>query len=216
VNCGAVKLLVQLLRKNQRLVFPSTASCYGDMPSGICHEETVLNPVSAYGREKAEAERIVAQHGNTVVLRLATAFGLSPRLRLDLLINDFVYQALKNKHLIVYEKDFRRSFVHVRDIARAFLFCLDNFEKMCGQTFNVGSSHLNLTKEEIALGIRKRLDFILHFADAGHDEDLRNYYLSFDKIERLGFRCVVDLDTGINELIRGLDVVEVKNPFSNI
>lgn len=215
VNVRGTANLVEQLSRSQRLIFASTGSNYGAV-SELCTEETPLNPLSVYGKTKTEAEQIVLQHPESIVYRFATAFGISPRLRLDLMVNDFVYQALYTKNLIVYEKDFQRAFIHVRDMAESMLFAVAHGERMRGQVYNIGSEALNLTKEDVAKKLRERLNFYLHFADVGKDEDQRNYEVSYKKIHSLGFRTSVSLEDGIDELIRGLRIIKLKNPLSNV
>jgi nucleoside-diphosphate-sugar epimerase len=151
-----------------------------------------------------------------VCYRFATAFGVSPRMRFDLLVNDFVYQAKLNKDLILYERAFKRTFIHVRDMARAFSFALDHYRAMRDEVYNVGSEEMNYNKEEVALLIRQKIEFYLHFAEIGKDEDQRNYEVSYAKIRGKGFKTEIDMETGIDELIRAVDVIGVKNDYSNI
>jgi nucleoside-diphosphate-sugar epimerase len=200
----------------QLIVFASTGSNYGTVFSQVCTEDTPLNPLTIYGATKTGAETYLLDAGNVIVYRFATAFGLSPRMRLDLLINDFVYSALKHKQLIVYEKSFKRSFIHVRDMARAFLFAVEHADKMTDNVYNVGSECMNLSKEDVALLIRRKLEFLLHFAEFDHDEDMRNYEVSYAKIRSVGFETAILIDEGIDELIRGLEVVDVSSPYSNV
>ena len=215
VNVEGTRNLVKHLAPSQPLLFASTGSNYGAV-TDVCTEETPLGPLSAYGKTKTEAERIVLQHPRSIVYRFATAFGISPRLRLDLMINDFVYQALYTRNLIVYEKDFRRTFIHVRDMADGFVFALQHADRMAGETYNVGSEAMNLTKEDVARKLREKLEFYLHFADVAKDEDQRNYEVSYKKIRSLGFETKVSLDEGLDELIRGLRFIRLKNPMSNV
>lgn len=203
---------------SQGFIFASTGSNYGAV-DGVCTEETPLNPLSTYGITKTEAEAHVLRSGNAVVYRFATGFGLSPRLRMDLMINDFVFQSVKNGSLIVYERDFRRTFIHVRDMVRALVFALENYDSLIGEVgdvFNVGNEAMNYTKEQVALKIRDRVNFWLHFADVGSDPDKRNYEVSYQKIRSKGFKIEVNLDQGIHELIEGCRMVSLRNPFSNV
>jgi len=203
---------------SQGLILASTGSNYGAV-DGVCTEETSLNPLSAYGITKTEAETDVLRSGNAVVYRFATGFGLSPRLRMDLMINDFAFQAVKNGSLIVYEKGFRRTFIHVRDMVRAFAFAVENYDRLVGEVgdvFNVGNETMNYTKEQVALKIRDRVDFWLHFADVGSDPDKRDYDVSYDKIRSKGFEIEIGLEQGIHELIEGCRMVSLRNPFSNV
>lgn len=216
VNVEGTMSLAQCRDPRQLIIFASTGSNYGAVCDQVCTEDTPLNPLTIYGATKTDAEKHLLDAGNVIVYRFATAFGLSPRMRLDLLINDFVYSALKRKQIIVYEKGFKRSFIHVRDMARAFLFAVAHAGKMIDNVYNVGSESMNLSKEEVALLIRGKLEFLLHFADFDHDEDMRNYEVSYAKIRSVGFDTTISVDEGIDELIRGLEVVEVFNPYSNV
>lgn len=214
VNVLGTANIARNLSGQQGLIFASTGSNYGAV-RGICTEQTPLSPLSVYGKTKTEAEQAVFEYTTPVVYRFATAFGISPRLRLDLMINDFVYQALHAKNLIVYEKDFRRTFIHVRDMAESLIFAVVNFAGMKNQVFNVGSENMNLTKENVARKISQQLNFYLHFADTGKDEDQRNYEVSYEKIRAAGFAMSISLDHGIDELIRGFRIIKQTNPFAN-
>jgi len=174
-----------------------------------------LNPISYYAKTKSEAEKIVLNAQNTICLRFATAFGISPRMRLDLLINDFVYQAYMNKSLILFEKHYKRTFAYVHDITRSILFAIENFERMKQSIFNIGDNSNNYSKEEIALKIKEEIDYYLHFADIGKDEDKRNYRVSYDKINSLGFKAKKTVDEGIYELIKACQIFKFKHPYKN-
>jgi len=213
-NVDGTRNVVAALGPQQPLVYASSGSNYGRLET-VCTEESPLNPVSLYAITKAEAELIALESPQCTALRFATAFGVSPRLRLDLLINDFVHQAVVNKQIIVYERSFRRTFIHVRDMARAISFALANIERMRGESYNVGHESLNLTKEQVALKIRERIPYYLHFAEVGHDDDVRDYEVSYTKIRQLGFETTMTLDEGIAELMRAMDVVEVVSPYTN-
>ena len=215
VNVQGTKNVVDSLSPNQQLIHASTVSNYGASPGDICNEKSPLNPASWYGKTKTEAEKIVLDFQNIVCLRFATAFGVSPRIRLDLLINDFVYQAYVNKFLILFEKTYKRTFVHAQDISRSILFAIRNFKKMMHSIFNIGDNANNYSKEEIALRIKKRIDYYLHFADIGEDEDKRNYSVSYDKINSLGFKTKKTVDEGIDELIKACQIFEFKHPYKN-
>lgn len=216
VNVGGTENLLAVRSPSQPILYASTGSNYGAYAGALCTEETPLNPVSLYGVSKTKAESCILKAGNSVSFRFATAFGVSSRMRLDLLINDFVYRALKERSLIIYEKNFKRTFVHVRDMARSFLFTLENFSRMKNEVFNVGSEKLNFSKEEIACKIQQKVPFYLHFADVGKDEDQRNYEVSYEKIRRLGFGSLLDVDQGIDELIRAYSALDVRSEFSNV
>jgi nucleoside-diphosphate-sugar epimerase len=213
-NVDGTQNVTDALSSQQRLVFASTGSCYGKV-SMMCTEESPLNPISLYAITKSEGESIALEHGESVALRFATAFGSSPRLRMDLLINDFVYRAAIEKQLIVYEPQFRRSFIHVRDIARGLLLSIDQFDDVRGRAYNVGDESLNLTKGEIARRIRDHIPFYLHFADIGHDPDARDYEVSYERIRALGFRAELTLDDGIRELLRVVRVIDLDSPHSS-
>lgn len=215
VNLDAVRLLARISDRQQLIFFGSTTSVYGSVEGKVCTEETPANPLTVYGRTKWDAEEALRERGNTVIYRFATAFGISPRLRLDLLINDFAYRALKHRTLIVYERSFRRSFVHVRDICRSYLFALEHPERLVDQVFNIGSPELNFSKEEIALKLKEKIDFFLHFADFDKDEDQRNYDIMYDRICGFGFRPVVGLDEGLDEMLRAFEVIRIPNPYGN-
>jgi nucleoside-diphosphate-sugar epimerase len=201
---------------NQKLFYASTGSVYGKV-EGICTEDLPVKPLSHYGETKLRAETTVMDKGNAIAYRFATAFGLSPRLRLDLLPNDFVFNALKNKYLVVYDKDFKRTFIHVKDIVDAYIFGIHNFENMKNEVYNIGSEKMNKTKEDIARMIQEKLNFEIHFASKGiPDPDQRDYEVSYRKISSKGFDTKIDFDKGITELIRGLQTINISNPFSNV
>jgi nucleoside-diphosphate-sugar epimerase len=216
VNYEATVLLEKTRGKDVPVIFASTGSNYGALIGDLCTEETPLNPLTVYGQTKTAAEEHLMKMGNVVCYRFATAFGVSGRMRLDLLINDFVYQAVKNRNLIIYEKSFKRTFIHVADMAAAFLFAVDNMDRMRDNVFNVGSEDMNWSKEEVARKIRDKVEFYLHFAEVGTDEDKRNYEVSYEKISSFGYRTAIAIDDGIDELIRAVKVLEIKNEFSNV
>jgi len=216
VNVDGTQNLVELADKNIPIIFASTGSGYGKLIGEFCTETTPLNPLSNYGKQKVEAEKIFQDRGNVVIYRFATAYGVSPRMRLDLLINDFTFRAVKDRSLIVYEKHFMRTFIHVRDMARAFLFALNNFSKLKNEAYNVGDARQNVSKEDICRMILKKVDYYLHFADVGTDMDQRNYMVSYDKIAQAGFTCDVTIEAGIDELIRASQAIDVTNPFANV
>jgi nucleoside-diphosphate-sugar epimerase len=216
VNLDGTRLVDQLRKRDQPIIFASTGSNYGAVVGALCTEDTPLNPLTEYGTTKTAAERHLLEAGNTVCYRFATAFGVSPRMRFDLLVNDFVYQAKVNKDLIIYERGFKRTFIHVRDMARAFAFALDNYPKLRDDVYNVGSEDMNYNKEEVAVLIKKRVDYYLHFAEIGKDEDQRNYEVSYAKIRGKGFTTEIDMETGIEELIRAVDLIGLKNEYANV
>lgn len=217
VNYDAVRLLLDMRSNEQAIIFPTTNSGYGIGQPGIhCTELTPLNPVSLYGQLKVEIEKVLLSAGNCITLRLATAFGISPRMRLDLLVNDFTYRALTDRFIVLFEAHFKRNYIHVRDIAKTFLHCLDNFERMKNEPYNVGLSDANLSKWELCEEIKKQLpDFYFVEAKVGEDPDKRNYIVSNDKIEGTGFQPDVSLQAGIAELIKGYQILR-PNCFTNI
>jgi nucleoside-diphosphate-sugar epimerase len=210
------RLLNRLRSPDQLVLFASTGSNYDAVVGSVCTEDTPLNPLSEYGVTKTSAERHLLEAGNVICYRFATAFGVSNRMRSDLLVDDFVYQAKINKDLIIYERTFKRTFIHVRDMARAFAFGLDNWLAMRDGVYNVGSEEMNYNKEEVALLIKKKIDYYLHFAEIGRDEDQRNYEVSYAKIGGKGFKAEVDMETGIEELIKAADLLVLHNEFSNV
>jgi len=217
INVDAVRLLLELRSRDQRVIFPTTNSGYGIGQEGIeCTEDTPLRPISTYGRLKVEIEQAVLDAPNTVTFRLATAFGISPRMRLDLLVNDFVYRAVTDGFLVVFQGHFKRNFIHVRDIGRAFLHALEHFEAMKGQPYNVGLSDANLSKLELCEEIKRQVPgFYYVEAAIGQDPDQRNYIVSNDKIERTGYRPKTSLQDGIAELIKGYRVVR-RRGYANV
>jgi nucleoside-diphosphate-sugar epimerase len=216
VNVDGTKVIAQVAGSERLVLFGSTGSNYGALVDAVCTEETPLRPLSLYGQTKTAAEEYLREHCRTVAYRFATAFGVSPRLRLDLLVNDFVYTALKMRYLVVYESHFMRTFIHVHDIARSFLFALSNAERMSGQVYNVGSEKMNYSKREVCEMIKQRADYYLHFADVGEDADKRNYVVSYQKINSLGFDTTIPVQEGIDELVRAVQVIDGSNPYSNV
>ena len=209
--------LLQLRHEGQWIVYPTTNSGYGVGEQGIyCDENSPLRPISLYGRLKVEAERRVLEAGHSITLRLATAFGVSPRMRLDLLVNDFVYRAVTDRFIVLFQGEFKRNFIHVRDIARAFLHAMEHREAMCGEAYNVGLDDANLDKRELCEAIGRHVSgFTWYEAELGEDPDKRNYIVSNAKIADSGYRPQVSLDEGIAELIRGYQVVR-RNQYSNV
>ena len=206
---------VAAVASGRPVVFASTGSCYGIVTRQLCTEDTSLHPLSVYARTKAQAERPLLEAG-AIVYRIATAFGLSPRLRLDLLVNEFVHRAIHEKVLAVYEGSASRSFIHVTDIARAMCFALDNAPLMRGQVFNAGSEKMNFTKMDICRMIQARLPQTRIVTDpTGHDPDQRNYAVSYAKISALGFTTQVTMEQGIDELATALRDIPDRRPYSN-
>ena len=217
VILDAVKMILELRRREQMIIFPTTNSGYGIGQEGIyCTEETPLNPISLYGSLKAEAEKLILEAGNSITLRLATVFGISPRMRLDLLVNDFIYRAVTDRFIVLFEAHFKRNYIHVRDVAKAFIHCLENFNTMKNEPYNVGLSEANLSKWELCEEIKKQVkDFYFVESAVGEDPDKRNYIVSNAKIEATGYRPCVSIQAGIDELVKGYKVIR-RNQYSNV
>ena len=214
VNVQGTVNLIEACDPAQAILYGSTGSNYGSV-EGICTEESKLNPLSLYGVTKTDAELKLLQRGNVVAHRFATAFGISPRLRLDLLVNDFTNKCMKDGYLVVYEKDFMRTFIHVSDMARSFIFALDNLDKMVDNVFNVGDESMNYSKEAVCDMIAEKTNAFVHYENIGSDADKRDYIVSYDKIKNLGFRTQVTIEEGIDEIIRALQIVDFQNPYTN-
>ena len=213
----AVKMILELRSKDQRIIYPTTNSGYGVGEKGKhCTEETPLRPVSLYGQLKVEAEKALLDAGNSITLRLATAFGISPRMRLDLLVNDFTYRAFFDRFIVLFEAHFDRNYVHVRDITSAFLHAMSNFDSMKNNPYNVGLSEANLNKWQLCEEIKKQIpDFYFVEAEVGEDPDKRDYIVSNEKIENTGFKARVSLEEGIRELIKGYQIIK-RNEYANV
>lgn len=216
INLDAILMLLRHASPAQLFVSPTTNSGYGVGQVGVyCTEETPMNPISLYGRLKVELEKALLDHG-AVSLRLATVCGISPRMRLDLLVNDFTYRAVTDRFIVLFEAHFKRNYIHVRDVARAFLHALAHFDSMKGQPYNVGLSDANLSKMELCLEIKKQVpDFTIMEAPVGKDPDQRNYIVSNDKIEATGFHPQVSIQSAIAELIKGYQVLR-RNQYANV
>jgi nucleoside-diphosphate-sugar epimerase len=208
-NHDAIALMLKLLSPQQWLLMPTTNSAYGTGDeNNMCTEESPLRPISQYAIEKVAVEKELMQHANSISFRLATVFGMSPRMRTDLLVNDFTYRAVVDRFVILFESHFKRNYVHVRDVMRVFLHGIANFEKMRGQIFNVGLSDANVSKWELCAIIQKHVpDFVFQEAQVGKDPDQRNYIVSNAKIEATGFKTVHSLDLGIEDLIKGYTMI---------
>lgn len=216
-NRDSIQTLSDILSKEQRILMPITNSGYGIGQDGIyCTEETPLNPISTYGQTKVEAEKIVLERENSISFRLATVFGMSPRMRLDLLVNDFTYRAVKDGFIVIFEGHFKRNYIHIRDVARAFIHGIDHFETMKGEAYNVGLSDANLSKLELCAKIKEHVpNFTIMEAPIGKDPDQRNYIVSNDKIESTGYRPLYSLDMGIKELLKGYTIIN-NSKYSNV
>jgi len=217
INLDAIKLILKLRSPKQKIIFPNTNSGYGVGKAGMfCTEKSPLNPISLYGKLKVDAEKALLKEKNVITLRLATVFGISPRMRLDLLVNDFVYRAVNDGYVVLFEADFKRNYIHVRDVARAFIHSIDNFSKMKNEPYNVGLSEANISKRELCEEIKKQIPrFTFVDSPIGHDPDQRNYIVSNEKIEKTGYKPQVSLSEGISELIKGYQIIK-RQEFSNI
>ena len=217
VNFEAIKTILAKRNPDQMVIFPTTNSGYGVGEEGIhCTEETPLRPVSLYGQLKVEIEKIILESGNSITFRFATVFGVSPRMRLDLLVNDFTYRAYHDRFIVLFEAHFKRNYLHVRDAARAFIYGLENFEQMKGEAYNVGLSDANISKAELCEVIKEQLpNFYFTEAEIGEDVDKRDYIVSNKKIEAAGFKTEHSLSYGIKELIKGFQIIK-KSGYGNI
>ncbi|HZR26228.1 MAG TPA: NAD(P)-dependent oxidoreductase [Vicinamibacterales bacterium] len=216
-NLDAITLLLRLRSRDQQIVSPCTNSGYGiGDKDTFCTEASPLRPISLYGRTKVEAEQAILAAGNGISLRLATVFGMSPRMRLDLLVNDFVYRAVTDGFIVVFEGHFMRNYIHVRDVTDAFVFALDHVAEMNGEAYNVGLSDANISKLDLCERIRRIVPKFNYFEAAiGQDADKRDYVVSNEKIERLGFKPTRSLDDGIAELVKGYEMMPAP-AFTNI
>jgi len=217
VNLKAVRLLNRLRSPRQLVIFPTTNSGYGAQSGDVyCTEDTPLEPISLYGQTKVQVEAELLDSPNVISLRLATVFGMSPRMRLDLLVNHFVYAAVTDGYIVIFEKDFKRNYIHIRDVADCFIHCIENAEHMVGRPYNVGLDAANLSKKELALKIKEYVpDFYIHFAPVGSDPDKRNYIVSNQRLREAGFEARRSLDEGIQELLKGYRMMG-RAWFSNV
>ena len=214
INVDGTVNLIESCTADQVVFYGSTGSNYGAV-TDICTEETPLHPLSLYGETKTKAEQLLMKRDNTIAYRFATAFGVSPRFRLDLLINDFSYKCIKDGYLVVYEKNYMRTFIHVSDIAECFVFGIDNMDKMMGNVFNVGDDNMNHSKEEVCNMIGAKTGAFIHYEEIGEDADKRNYVVSYDKISNLGFRTTITVEEGIDEVTEALKVTDFQNKYTN-
>jgi nucleoside-diphosphate-sugar epimerase len=217
VNLDAIRLLNRLRSREQLVVFPTTNSGYGTKSGDtFCTEETPLEPISLYGQTKVAAEAELLSSPNAITLRLATVFGMSPRPRLDLLVNHFVHAAVTEGFVVIFEKHFKRNYIHIRDVADAFLHCLSHQPQMIGRPFNAGLDDANLSKEELALKIKVHVpSFYIHFSEVGSDPDKRNYIVSNQRLREAGFAARRSLDEGIVELLKGYRMM-ARGPYGNV
>jgi nucleoside-diphosphate-sugar epimerase len=210
INKDSILWLLTQLSNSQRIIMPTTNSAYGSGDkNNFCTEDSPLKPISQYAIEKVKIEKVLMQHENAISFRLATVFGMAPRMRIDLLVNDFTYRAFYDRFVVLFEPHFKRNYIHVRDVTRAFIHGINNFEKMNGQIFNVGLSEANVSKLELCIAIQKELpDFIFPEAALGKDPDQRNYIVSNEKIEATGFKTEFSLQSGIKDLINGFTMIK--------
>jgi nucleoside-diphosphate-sugar epimerase len=216
INRDAVALISRLRSKDQQVLFPTTNSGYGIGQEGtLCTEETPLRPISLYGTTKVDAEKVLLDSGEAITFRLATVFGASPRMRLDLLVNDFVYRAVNDRALVLFEAHFKRNYVHIRDVARVFAHGVEQYDVMKGRPYNVGLSDANLSKLELCQRIRQHIpEFVFSESQIGEDPDKRNYIVSNARIESTGWKPAYSLDAGIMELIKAYKIVKQRQ-FGN-
>ena len=209
VNFEQIKFVIDNISKDQQIIFPNSNSGYGVGDDGIyCTEESSLNPVSHYGIVKCQAEDYLKNNSDAIIFRLATVFGISPRMRLDLLVNEFVYKALTDRYLVVFERKAVRNYIHIRDIANVFSFMINNYDKCKGEIYNVGLSDANLSKEELVNKIKEQIgEFAISYSEYYEDPDKRNYIVSNKKIESCGWKPKYSLDDGIKELIKGYKII---------
>jgi nucleoside-diphosphate-sugar epimerase len=209
VNHDAIVMMMQHVGPRQYVLMPTTNSAYGSGDErNFCTEESPLKPISQYAIEKVEVERMLMRHPNAISLRLATVFGMSPRMRIDLLVNDFTYRAVNDRFVVLFESGFKRNYIHVRDVARAFLHAIANRERMRGQIYNVGLSDANVSKRELCEVIARHVPgFVFLEAPIGKDPDQRNYIVSSAKIEATGFKPAFSLDAGVEELVKGYAMI---------
>ncbi len=209
INHDAIMMMLKHVSKDQILLMPTTNSAYGTGDeNNYCTEESPLRPISQYAIEKVEIEKAFMDHPNSISFRLATVFGMSPRMRIDLLVNDFTYRAVYDRFVVLFESQFKRNYIHVRDVMRVFMHALNNYDTMKGQIYNVGLSDANVSKKELCEHIAKHVpEFVYLDAPVGKDPDQRNYIVSNAKIEATGFKQQYSLDAGIAELIKGYTMI---------
>lgn len=217
VNKDSMLWLFENISSSQQILMPTTNSAYGSGDeNNYCDEESKLNPLSLYAKDKVYIEKYLMEKENATSFRLATVFGISPRMRLDLLVNNFVQRALTDRFLILFEGHFKRNYVHVKDVVDAFIFGVDNLDKVKGQIFNFGLSEANISKQQLCERIKNQLpDFTFKDAPLAKDTDQRNYIVSNKKIEAIGMKAKVTLDEGISELIKGLGMF-TSYPYTNL
>ncbi|MDP3705847.1 MAG: NAD-dependent epimerase/dehydratase [Legionellaceae bacterium] len=217
INHDAILLMLKLMSREQLVLMPTTNSAYGTGDeNNFCTEDSPLRPISLYAQEKVKVEQILMERENAISFRLATVFGMSPRMRIDLLVNDFTYRAVHDRFIVLFESSFKRNYVHVRDVSRVFQHGITHFDTMKGQIYNVGLSDANVSKKELCERIQKQCpDFVVIDAPFGVDPDQRNYIVSNAKLEATGFKTSMSLDAGIAELIKGYTMMK-NTQYSNV
>ena len=216
-NLEAIQLLLRLRKKEQRIIYPCTNSGYGVGENNkYCTEDSPLNPISLYGVTKTQAEKLVLESGNSLTFRFATVFGASPRMRMDLLVNDFVYRAVYDRTAVIFEGNFKRNYIHIRDAAGAFIFAMEHFDDMKGRAYNCGLSSANLSKLELCAKIKEHIpEFVYLEAPVGEDPDKRDYIVSNERLESTGWLPKYTLDDGIEELIKVYTMIKNKSQGKN-
>jgi len=199
--------------RSKPFVFASTGSVYGKV-EGLCSEESPLKSVSLYGDTKRDAEKLVREEPNTISFRFATGFGVSPNMRVNLLVNDLVYQAVTNRALNIFQAESRRTFIHVRDMSRAFIFGLENMSRMSYNVYNCGANHLNWTKRELAEYIKKQTNAAVSYNDTHIDLDQRDYEVDYTRLNSEGFFCTTSMEEGIDELIKVSPILRINHQYS--
>jgi len=209
INQEAVEMICRLASPNQRILMPVTNSGYGiGEKDKFCTEDSPLRPISLYGVTKVNAEKAVLQRENSATFRLATVFGMSPRMRTDLLVNDLPYRAVHDRAVVVFEVHLKRNYIHIQDVARVFLYAIEHFDEMRGRPYNVGLDDANLSKIELCQVIQRQLpDFVFLEAPIGEDPDKRDYIVSNARLAGTGFKTEWGLDRGIKELIKGYTIL---------
>lgn len=217
INKDSVLMMLGLKSPSQRILMPTTNSAYGSGDeNNFCTEGSPLNPISHYAIEKVAVERELLEHENVISFRLATVFGMSPRMRLDLLVNDFCYRAVNDRAIVLFESHFKRNYIHIRDVSNTFVHGIDNFEAMAGQIYNVGLSDANLSKLELCQAIKRQIpSLVIIQEEMQKDPDQRNYIVSNEKLEATGWRANVSLDQGLREVIKGLSYLK-KFGYGNV
>jgi len=210
INHDAILMMIKMLSKDQRVLMPTTNSAYGTGDdSHHCTEDSPLKPISQYAIEKVAIEKELMGRSNAISFRLATVFGMSPRMRIDLLVNDFTYRAVNDRFVVLFESYFKRNYIHVRDVTRAFIHGINHFDQMTGQIYNVGLSDANISKKELCEAIQEQIpEFTYIEAPIGKDPDQRNYIVSNEKIEKTGYKPLYSLEMGISELIKGYSMLK--------